>query len=196
MQHHILSFSGIAGIAILWLSVITSLILTRFNVLGTLPISYLGVYDNSRYLFNGGLILSALLLLLFMCHVGRQIILSKVFLAVFFLGQLSQIIVALTAYNSQSIEKTIHVIFAFALALTLPVSMYAFKKSPGVTGNIKLMTSRLLNIELVMFVLGIGWFVRASAAGALSEMIVAVVFDVWIIVLSLKLLQADKLRAN
>ena len=65
MSTKLIKYAGPAGIATLWLSVGFSLIITQFDVFAAKPISYLGVYQDSKILFNLGLIISAVLLLVF-----------------------------------------------------------------------------------------------------------------------------------
>ena len=192
MPSRILKYCGFLAIAVLWSTVLASIFVTKFNLFGTLPVSYLGVYEQSKYLFNGGLIVSSILLLGFLYYFSEHQPLSKWFIAIFVAGQICQIIVALTPYNSQSYIRSVHVVSAFALAFTLPLSMYALRYSRSVSAAVLKVTSRFLQLELVLFVLGIGWFISASAAGALSEIITAIGYDVWVIALSMKLLKLPK----
>ena len=174
------------GIGVLWLSVTTSLLITKLDVLGTLPISYLGVFDSSKYIFNIGLILSSILLLLFSIYLYRKLNLTKLFLVIVATGQIAQVIVALTPFSSQSIARPVHVIAGFVIAFSLPLSMLAFLRSK-VPNNLHKATRELFFVELILFILGIGWFVIASRAGALAEIVTAVTFDTWILYISLKL---------
>ncbi len=183
----IAKYSGILGIGVLWLSVGVSLFITRFNVLGNSPISYLGTYPQTKYIFNTGLILASVLLLTFAYHIRHKLAVSKAFLAVFTLGQVCQIIVALTPYTSKTILRPIHIISGFVLAITLPLSIGLFAKTAQLSKRIRTTSLYLFYGELLLFVLGISWFVLASSGGALSEIITAIVFDVWIITLSLQL---------
>lgn len=175
------------GIATLWLTVLVALLRTNFDVFGRLPISYLGIFQTSKQLFDGGLIIASVLLLIFLTFLTRKLRPSKWFIYIFMIGQLCQIVVALTPYNAHSVIKSIHVISAFGLAFTLPFSMRAFKHSVAVPVHLRTLTGRFLRVELLLFVLGLGWFILASKAGALSEIVTAIGFDVWIVWLSVRL---------
>ena len=173
------------GVAVLWFSVGSALLITHFDVLAALPISYLGVYDTSKFLFNGGLILSSLMFIIFARFLNKQLHASLIFFQVFLCGQICQIIVALTPYDSQSIIRQIHVIAAFALAFCLPASMYVFMVSGQVAQSLRNTTKWFFYAEVLLFSAGIGTFIFASTAGALSEIVTAVAFDMWIVWLSL-----------
>lgn len=172
-------YSGVLAICILWSTVSLSLLITKLDVLGKLPISYLGVFAESRTIFNAGLIISALLLLVFAYDLAKKFDLSKRFAIIFSAGQTAQIIVALTPFNSDSIVRPIHVIAGFVIAFTLPLSMYAFM-NVDIPRDLRRITQKFLWIEIILFILGIGWFVLASRAGALAEILTALAFDVWI----------------
>lgn len=187
MGSSILKYSGMMGIAVLWISVGLSLYITRFDVLGLRPISYLGVYSDSKYLFNSGLILASLLLILFLYYLSTQLRLSKPFIFFFTLGQVCQIIVALTPFNAASVIRPIHVVAGFLLAVTLPTTIWLFTRFPELSVQLKELSKRFFYAEIILFVLGISWFVFASTAGALSEILTAVAFDVWIVAISLQL---------
>lgn len=186
VRESLTKYAGPVGIAILWLSVGLSLFITQFDVLARKPISYLGVYQDSKYLFNSGLILSSVLLIVFLSYLRKTFKPSNKFLIVFLLGQIAQIVVALTPFNSTNFIRPVHVVVAFLLAFTLPASMYLFRSATNLTEKQRRFTSKFLQTELLLFILGIGWFVLASHGGALAEIVTALTFDVWIIYLSLK----------
>jgi hypothetical membrane protein len=185
MRASLTKYAGPAGIAILWLSVGLSLLTTRFDVLARKPISYLGVYQDSRLLFNTGLLVSASLLIVFATYLRKTFKPSNKFLTVFLIGQVAQIIVALTPFNATNFIRPLHVSVAFLLAFTLPASMHLFRSAQNLSEKEKRLTSKFLQTELLLFVLGIGWFVIASSGGALAEIVTALTFDIWIIYLGL-----------
>lgn len=189
MFRTLLRFSGIAGIAVLWLSVGISLLVTGLDVFAQRPISYLGIYDSSKHSFNSGLIVAAMLLLAFLCSLSQRFRLTKPFIISFVVLQLSQIVVALTPFNATNIARPIHVIAGFTLAVMLPLSMELFTHTPDISDEVRATTRGFFRVELVLFVLGIGWFVLASRGGALAEIVTAIGFDVWIVWLSLRCLK-------
>lgn len=180
-----LTISGLLAISVLWLSVGWSLVVTKLDIFGKLPISYLGVFQESKTVFNFSLIVSACLLLAFCYFASQQLRLSRYFIATFILGQLAQITVAVTPFNSTSIARPVHVVAGFVLAFSLPLSMYWFMRS-DIPAKLHDLTKFFLKIEIALFILGIGWFVLASSGGALAEIVTAVAFDLWIVAISLK----------
>lgn len=187
MQQLLSKYGGMAAIAILWLSVGFSILLVRLDILGDLPVSYLGVYQQSQYIFNTGLILSASLLIVFVYYLDKRIQLTWAFKSVFIFGQLCQILVALTPYNAPTIVRPVHTVAGFSLAITLPLGIWLFSRTPHLPHPIRRSARVFFFVELVLFVLGIGWFVLAATGGALAEIVTALAFDSWIIVLSIQL---------
>lgn len=197
MKNLLVKYSGIVAIAILWSSVGFSLLLIWFDVLGGMPISYLGVYPDSKLLFNGGLIVSAFLLLVFLYYLNQKLALTKAFKTVFVIGQMSQIIVALTPYDATTIIRPIHTVAGFVLAITLPLGMWLFGNTPDLSSKMKRVSRQFFMAELAIFIVGISWFVFATRGAALSEIAVAMFFDIWIIVVSyevFELRRADNRR--
>lgn len=195
MLKNLVKYSGILGIGTLWGSVGLSLYIARINILGKRPISDLGVYPSTKYLFNIGLILTSIFLLTFLHNLSKNLKLSKVFVATFMIGQICQIIIAFTPFNSTNILRPIHVIAGFAFAITLPLSIWLFSKTPNISRRIKTVSRCFFYTELLLFTIGISWFVLASRAGALSEMLTAIAFDLWIVVLTIRLIKDKDLSS-
>lgn len=184
-------YSGFIAVASVWVSIPLSILIARLNILSDMPISSLGTNQSTKHLFIAGLLLSALAFSAFAIRAYKILDSSVLAPAILIAGQIAQVIVAVTPYNVTSVIRPIHVIAAYILAFSMPVAMgfYSFTAKNLKFRDINIV---LLQLEILLFTLGLGWFIFAPSAGALSEILTAVVFDVWVVVVTSRVLNSHK----
>jgi hypothetical protein len=179
--------SGIVAVMAVWVSIIGSIIITRLNIFADTPISYFGVNESTKYLFISGLLIAAAGFIIFAIYARRLLQASFWAPIVLITGQIAQIMVAVTPYNGNSAIKIVHLFSAYFLALSMPfaIGIYAFTAGTSRYRNIN---RRFFIIEALLFCIGIAWFIFSPIAGAFSEIIVGIAFDIWVLTLSIKFL--------
>jgi hypothetical protein len=184
-------FSGIIAVMAVWVSIISSIIIADLNIFADTPISDLGVDLRTRYLFISGLLISAVAFSTF--AIRTHLILKTSLLApiVLIAGQVSQVIVAATPYNAVTYIKMLHLVAAYTLAFSMPITMglYAFTAKNKLLNRLN---RRFFFAELLLFTFGLSWFIFAPNAGALSEILVGITFDIWVLTLSFKLFNVKR----
>ncbi len=176
-------YSGLIGVAILWFGISLAMFRTGLSFIDNRPISYLGVDPASSVLFSISLLASAFLFISFGFYVRQVFNVTNRFLPYLIIGQIGQIIAAIAPYGMQSQYKRIHTVAAFVLAFSLPFLIRAFAHSQA-NSRYKNIYSRLVRLELVAFIVGIGLFVFTKGIAPLGEALPAIGFHAWIIVVT------------
>ncbi len=148
------------------------------------PISYLGVDPLTSQLFSFSLLLSAFLFIHFAFYVRHTYKLKNRFLLYFLIGQAGQIIAAVTPFGKASNYKLVHTIAAFTLAFSLPLLINAFAYAQKNSSHFVLY-KRLLRLEQLTFIVGIGLFTFTEGVAPLGEALPAIGFHVWIIAITI-----------
>ncbi len=115
------------AIAVIWLTVIIGMHRTGLGLLDARPISYLGVAPVSQTPFSSGLILSALLIIIFGDYLRRTYSIPGKFFTAVVIGQIAQIITALAPNRGHT--QVVHTTSAFIIVFTLPPLMQLFAKA-------------------------------------------------------------------
>lgn len=155
-----------------------------FDLTGSRPLSFLGVDPASKWLFSGGLLLSAVLFIAFAFYVRRRFNVHNRFLLYFLIGQAGQIIAAIFPYGQQNNYRTVHTIAAFTLAFSLPFLIREFTRSQRGRPHHPLYR-KLLYFELATFIIGLSIFTLTNSIAPIGQALPALGFHVWIIVSSL-----------
>jgi len=153
-------------------------------LLGIRPLSSLGVIPSSSVYFSTGLIIAAVLILVFAHKLRGFYELSGWFFPVVLIGQVGQIISAVVPFGGDQPARAIHTIAAFVLAFSIPVALGIFYRSLPI-GNFRTIAYRLFVLELAAFSLGIGFFVLVGKAAPISQALPAVAFHMWLITTNL-----------
>lgn len=178
------TYSGIAGVLVLWTGIPMAMHKTGLGLIDNRPLSYLGVDPISAILFNGSLLLSSFLFIIFAFYTTAKFNASKSFLGYFLVGQAGQIIAAISPYGENSDFRRLHTVAAFILAFSLPFLIRQFAISMKSGPDHKLY-SNLFYFELILFVVGIGLFVFTKGLAPLGEALPAIGFHAWIIVVTI-----------
>ena len=181
MNNGLLKYCGVFGVLTLWSVTLFGMLSSGLGLLDTRPISYLGVAPDSATFFNGGLFTSAVLFLLFGLYLYRKFQPSRIFIALFVVGQIAQIIAAIFVYEGTF--KLVHTVAAFTLAGAIPFHMKYFALSLQ-QGDIRQKALWLFKAENWFFIVGIGAFVFATGISPLAEILPALPFHAWIFYLT------------
>lgn len=182
-KNKFISLSGIFGIVILWTGVGISMLIAHLHFIDTRPISYLGIDSRTSQLFSVTLILSAILFIIFGYFVRASYKVKAPFLVFLIIGQLGQLITAVSPYGHREPMRFIHTIAAFTLAFSLPFLINTFRLSQRSSTRYQLFTW-LFNIELACFIVGISLFVFTKGIAPLGEALPALGFHLWVIVVT------------
>lgn len=174
-----LRYSGLAGVIILWTAITVGMVRVPLSLFDMRPLSYLGVNMRTAGLFSIALILSAILFAMFGFYLRAQYRMKSNFLTALLVGLIGQIIVAIVPYGGAG--KVIHTAAALGvLAPSLPILTYLFAKDFP-KGRDQRLAYRMFDLELICFVLGIGWLVIVRTAAPLSQILPALAYHAWII---------------
>lgn len=148
------------------------------------PISYLGIDPATARLFSVSLVVSAVLFISFGYYIRRTYHIQNKFLGYLIIGQIGQIIAAVTPYGHRQPFKFIHTIAAFVLAFTLLFLIREFTHSQN-KNRFRTIYSSLFTIEKITFVVGIGLFIFTKGIAPLGEALPATGFHIWIITITI-----------
>jgi hypothetical protein len=166
-------YSGPAGVLVLWLGTIINVHKTNLNLLGSQPLSSMGVDPRATGLFLSTLVLSAVLFSMFAIGLYKDPSVPKSFVSAMLLGHLGEALTGIIPLSGST--DGLHRFVAYLWAFSLPVSMYLYKRSP-----------RLARIELLATIGGIGSFILIGRALPVCQIVVALPFHYWVIQQSAK----------
>jgi hypothetical membrane protein len=179
--------SGVVGVVVLLSCIAVAMHRAHLGFIDTRPISYLGLYPNTKFLFSSSLIISAVLFIAFGCYVKRYFKIRSIFLLYFVIGQICQIIVAVIPDKTGSSLKIVHTVAGFTLAFSLPFLMRELAHLKSASPYQRLYKA-LYRIEQGAFIIGIGLFVSVRGIAPLGEALPTVGFDLWIVVVTATML--------
>jgi hypothetical membrane protein len=182
MKHYLSRFSGIMAIISLWLTVLYGMQRIGLSFFDNRPLSYLGVAPATQAIFTTGLVVAALLIIIFGYYLKSNYPTSKAFWYLLVGGQIAQVITALTP--DRGVTQAIHTIAAFTIVFSLPLLMWQFAKSQPM-GKFRRWCYRLFYLEVASFIIGIGLFTLTRGVAPLGEMLPALAFHAWIVFLVL-----------
>ncbi|GAC1391407.1 MAG: hypothetical protein NVSMB46_03850 [Candidatus Saccharimonadales bacterium] len=186
--HKVIVCSGIIGVVILWIGIVSGMIIAHLRLIDKRPISYLGYDPKTTLLFTLTLVLSSILFIFFAILINHIYHIKNNFLAFFIVGQIGQIIAALVSYDIHNKYRIIHTVAAFTLAFSLPLLMRSFKNASLNSNNYSTL-QKLFRLELCLFIIGIGLFVFTKGLAPLGEVLPALGFHIWIIYITITLLK-------
>lgn len=184
-------YSGIMGVVVLWTGIIVAMRRAGLGLVDARPISFLGVFPNTAWLFSASLLTSAVLFIFFAFYIYRVCKLSKRFLIYFLLGQAGQIIAAVVPYGQQSEYRLVHTIAAFTLAFSLPLFIRQFALEMRGKPYHSLYVG-LLGLELLTFFVGMGLFIFTKGIAPIGEALPALGFHIWILAITYVMILSNK----
>lgn len=178
---HGLRFGGIAAVAVLWTTLPVAMLRAGLGVVDDRPLSYLGTDPRGIVLFRVGLLVAAVLFSAFAVAVARGLSRPAGFLALFLVGQVGQVVVALVSIDGPS--HVVHTTAGIVLGLSLPLLMWRFAAGqPG--GPWRRMAYRLVGLEVAACVAGAA--LSMAGAAVVAEVLPATGFHLWIILVGLR----------
>lgn len=155
------------------------------------PISYLGLYPETRLLFSSGLIVSSMLFIMFGYYIKRLFNVKNRFLIYLITGQIAQIVVAIIPDTARTRGKVVHTIAGFTLAFSLPFLIRAFAASQSKSKYHRLYR-RLYRLEQGALTVGLAVFIFTKGVAPLGEALPTVGFHVWVLALTFIAFQVDQ----
>ena len=176
-------YSGVLGVGVIWLGTLFLMRVAHLKLLDTRPISFLGAHPSTGTAFSVMLVVSSTLFVVSAFYIKQIFHQGVWFLLVFLIGQMGQIIAALVPITSQTSLGHVHTPAAFTLAFSFPLLIFIFTMSQ-LKSNYRMLYICLLVFELITFAIGINLFIFTHGLAPFSEMLAAIGFHVWLIVLA------------
>lgn len=154
-----------------------------FDLTGDRAISYLGTDPRAMALFRGGLLVATVLLLGFAWTVERSLARPTGFFEVFLVGMAGQAVVATVSIAGEGGSHAVHTTGGIVLGLSLPLFMWRFAAGQP-PGRWRRQSYGLLWLEVVAVLAGVA-LSRVHLA-VVAEVLPAVVFHLWIIVVTVR----------
>jgi hypothetical protein len=181
--HTIWRYSGALGVLVVWIGLSLAMRRAGLGLIGDDPISYLGSIPLTARTFSGILLVSSMLFTGFAFYTWRTFSAGPLFLAFFIIGQVGQAIAALAEIGEQSSLAVVHTSAAYALGFSFPLLVWQFTRTQTKSRHYHLFL-KLLVFELVTFTVGMGAFIFTKGYAPISEILVAIGFHIWILVLA------------
>jgi len=168
-------YTGVAAVATSWTVLLTAAALTRFNLLGDRPLSYMGTQPRSAVLFGVGLAVPAVLLIAFHGYVRARYPVGKGFSTVMLAGLAGQMVAAFVPIGGDLAASRIHTTCALGLGASLPLLMWRFAAGQR-PGSWRWLAHALFWADTAACVLGLSGALPAPVA----EIVPGAIFHVWI----------------
>ena len=180
-MHRSLRLSGVTAVATLWATLLAATVVSRFDLVGESPLSYLGVHSSSKALFTVGLAVPALLLTAFHQHLRYRYPVSAGFSLAVLGGLAGQMVAAFVPIGGDPAVHRVHTTSALVLGASLPLLMWRFAVGQP-RGRWRRLTYRLFWAEIVACAVGL--YLSARGVAPVAEILPAAVFHAWIIVVT------------
>jgi hypothetical protein len=176
--HRSLQYTGVAAVVTVWTSLLAATAVSRFDLLGEDPLSYLGTDARSAALFTVGLAVPALLLAAFHQYLRDRYPVSPGFSLAMLGGLAGQMVAAFVPIGGDPAVHRIHTSSALVLGVSLPLLMWRFAAAQP-PGPWRRLTYRLFWAEAVACALGL--YLSARGVAPVAEILPGAVFHAWII---------------
>lgn len=189
--------SGVMAVIVVWGAMIIGMFRSGLRLFDSRPLSYLATNHSSKYLFTCGLLIGAALLFIFLACMQRAMYLSRRFLLYFALGQVCQIIIALTPYGHPTLLDELHVTVALLLASLVPLMISEFVISQQ-RHLLKEAYFIVLRIALLLYLIGMYILLFAFNSGIypMGEAVIVIAFNLLVLVMSAHSIFSKTTRDN
>ena len=175
-------YAGVAAVAVLWASVGAATLRTGFPLLGDRPLSWLAEDPAGAGLFSAGLVVGAVLLVVFALDVRARYPVAAGFTPAMVGGMACQVTAGLVSIGGGLAANRVHTAAALALGISLPVLMWRFAAGQP--------PSRWRRVAYGLFwaeaaACAVGVVLSRRSVAPLAEMIPAAAFHLWIAVVTL-----------
>lgn len=176
-----LRWSGPAGVAVLWVGIGSAVARSGFPVGGDQPLSRLVDDGRARALFEGSLVLAAVLFLLFGLHVARTHPVGSGFTPLLTAGMLGQLVAGIVPIGPVGQSNPVHVAAGLVLGGTIPFFLWRYASAqPGPRWRRRATALFLAQAAATLAGIALSRF----GVAALAEIIPAVGFHAWILVIA------------
>jgi hypothetical protein len=178
----------VAGVVTIWAALLAGSVLVRFDLLGPLPLSYLGTRPRSAAFFTFGLAVSAVLFIAFHQYLRSAYRVAPGFSVAMLTGFAGQLVAAFVPIGGDSVAHRIHTTSALVLAASLPVFMWRFAAAQA-PGPWRRLTFAFAGAEVAACAGGL--LLSAAGLAPVAEIVPAVVFHAWVVTVTFPAHQAQ-----
>jgi hypothetical protein len=173
---------GPAAVAVLWVSIGSGMIRTGLDFSDPEPLSFLGTDGRSRWLFQAGLLVAAVLLAAFAGFVHESCSTPRGFRLSFLIGLGGQVVAAVVPLSGPGSWPAVHTTGGLVLGMSLPVLMGCFAAGQP-AGSWRQLSWVLFWLEAAACVAGVA--LSRSMRAPIAEAVPAAAFHLWILVLAI-----------
>lgn len=177
MPNRSLRYLGVAAVTTAWTTLLTAAAVSRFDLLGPEPLSYMGTDARSAVLFTIGLAVPAVLFAAFHFDIRRRYPVSTGFSVVMLAGLAGQMVAAFVPIGGDPTAHRIHTTCALALGISLPLLMWRFAAAQP-HGPWRRLSYRLFWTEAAACAVGL--WLSARSIAPLAEILPGVAFHAWV----------------
>lgn len=174
--------AGLAAVATLWSTLLAAALLSGFPLLGDRPLSWMVADPASAWLFRAGLVVAAVLFLVFSGRIRSQYPVGRLFSIAFVAGMACQIVAALVPIDGSPVEHRVHTAAALLLGASLPFFMWRFAAAQP-PGAWRRLAYGLFWAEAAACAAGV--VLSRWSVAPLAEIVPAACFHLWVAVLTL-----------
>jgi hypothetical membrane protein len=169
------------GVLALWVGIGAAVARTGFSLFGSQPLSRLANDGRARLLFEGSLVLAALLFLAFGLLLARTEPVGRGFAPLLATGMIGQLIAGIVAIGPAGQSNPLHVVAGLVLGGTVPVFLWRYSVAQR-AGRWR-RTAMLLFVAQATATL-VGIVLSRLGVAALAEIVPAAGFHVWILMVA------------
>ncbi|MEW6154884.1 MAG: hypothetical protein AB1673_12980 [Actinomycetota bacterium] len=173
-----LPYTGLAGVGVIWTTLLAATAASGFDLFGDLPLSYVGTEPGSALLFTAGMAATALLLVAFHGHVRARFDVSWGFSVAMLVGLAGQLVAAFVPVGGDTVAHRVHTVSALVLGASLPLLMWRFAAALP-RGRRRRAGYRLFWAEVAAC--AAGFYLSAMGVAAVAEVLPAAAFHAWVV---------------
>jgi hypothetical protein len=173
-----LQYTGVLAVVTVWTSLLAATAVSRFDLLGENPLSYMGTDARSAALFMVGLVVPALLLAAFHQYLRARYPVSAGFSLAMLGGLAGQMVAAFVPIGGDPTLHRIHTGSALVLGVSLPLLMWRFAAGQP-PGPWRRLTYRLFWAEAAACAVGL--YLSARNVAPVAEILPGAVFHAWVV---------------
>lgn len=174
---------GPAAVAVLWVTIGTGMARTGLGFSDPDPLSYLGTDGRSRWLFQAGLLVAAVLLAAFAGFVHETHSTPRCFRLAFLIGLGGQVVAAVVPLSGPGSRPAVHTIGGLVLGISLPILMGCFAAGQP-AGSWRRLSWTMFWLEAAACVAGVA--LSKSMRAPIAEAVPAAAFHLWILAVGIR----------
>lgn len=175
-------WTGVAAVLVLWSTQALAVSRTAFDLVGERPLSDLVNRPGGEWLFPIGLVVAAVLFLVFLGYIRTTYLVGAAFTIAMAVGMTGQLVAGILPIGGDGWVGRTHVISALVLGASIPVLMWRFAADQP-PGPWRTRCYRLFWLEALACAIGIVLSRRHVAP--LAEILPALAFHLWVFVVTL-----------